>query len=365
MKKNYITLITILLVLLFNKIDAQTYNMINGIIDVSHGTFYDDGGGSNPYNSFAAGSIQMTLNSITYDNLGNLNPLQFNFSEFSCGIEDTLYIYDGNSTSSPLIGAYTLIQSPGVFNTTGSAITFLFVSDGVDDSYGLNNGWVAQFSPYNPNPSTILLSSGTITQTPEIFTCNATLYDSGGPAGNYGLGENNTLVITSALNSHLIAYTQFFDVHTSCLLEIFDGNLITNPNARRIGYFKNGFAPPAQIISSSHSLTFKFTSNGPPLVTAAAGFQFNIGCIPAIFQQPTGASGFPGTGMGMYEVGSNTTPTNEIVFDCSEPIVMLETTVNIPGVSTLDYIVSSIPYTPPFDYYGSTLTQVPSTDDDS
>lgn len=363
MKKYYITFVIILSVFLTNKIDAQTYNMINGIIDVSHGTFYDDGGASNPYNSLAAGSIQMTLNSITYDNLGNLNPLQFNFSEFSCGIGDTLYIYDGNSTSSPLIGAYTLIQSPGVFNTTGSAITFVFVSDGVDDSYGLNNGWVAQFSPYNPNPTTILLSSATIAQTPEIFTCNATLYDSGGPTGNYSLGENNTLVITSALNSHLIAYTQFFDVHTSCLLEIFDGNLITNPNARRIGYFKNGFAPPAQIISSTHSLTFKFTSNGSP-ATADTGFQFNIGCIPAIFQQTIGASGFPGTSMGMYQVGSTTTSTNEIVFDCNEPIVLLETTVNVPGVSTYDYTVSSIPCVPPFPWYGTGLIQVPTTQDD-
>ncbi|PKP21929.1 MAG: hypothetical protein CVU04_00355 [Bacteroidetes bacterium HGW-Bacteroidetes-20] len=363
MKKYYITFVIILSVFLTNKIDAQTYNMINGIIDVSHGTFYDDGGASNPYNSLAAESIQMTLNSITNDNLGNLNPLQFNFSEFSCGIGDTLYIYDGNSTSSPLIGAYTLIQSPGVFNTTGSAITFVFVSDGIEDAYGLNNGWVAQFSPYNPNPSTILLSSGTITQTPEIFTCNATLYDSGGPSGNYSLGGNNTLVITSSLNSHLIAYTQFFDVHTTCLLEIFDGNLNTNPNARRIGYFKNGFTPPAQIISSTQSLTFKFTSNGSPANTAG-GFQFNIGCIPAIFQQPTGASGFPGTGMGMYEVGSNTTPTNEITFDCNQPIVLLETTVNVPGVSTYDYTVSSIPFAPPFPWYGTGLIQVPTTQDD-
>lgn len=363
MKKYYITFVIILSVFLTNKIDAQTYNMINGIIDVSHGTFYDDGGVSNTYNSLAAGSIQMTLNSITYDNLGNLNPLQFNFSEFSCGIGDTLYIYDGNSTSSPLIGSYTLIQSPGVFNTTGSAITFVFVSDGVADAYGLNNGWVANFCPYNPNPTTILLSSGTIAQTPEIFTCNATLYDSGGPTGNYSIGENNTLVITSALNSHLIAYPQFFDVHTSCMLEIFDGNLNTNPNARRIGYFKNGFAPPAQIISSTHSLTFKFSSNGSP-ATADTGFQFNIGCIPAIFEQPTGATGFPGTSMGMYQVGSNTTPTNEIVYNCSEPIVMLETTINIPGVSTYDYTVSSIPCVPPFPWYGAGLIQVPTTQDD-
>lgn len=363
MKKYYITFVIILSVFLTNKIDAQTYTMTNGIIDVSHGTFYDDGGASNPYNSLAAGSIQMTLNSITYDNLGNLNPLQFNFSEFSCGIGDTLYIYDGNSTSSPLIGAYTLIQSPGVFNTTGSAITFVFVSDGVADAYGLNNGWVANFCPYNPNPTTILLSSATIAQTPEIFTCNATLYDSGGPTGNYSLGENNTLVITSALNSHLIAYPQFFDVHTSCMLEIFDGNLNTNPNARRIGYFKNGFAPPAQIISSTHSLTFKFTSNGSP-ATADTGFQFNIGCIPAIFEQSTGATGFPGTSMGMYQVDSTTTSTNEIVFNCNEPIVMLETTVNIPGVSTYDYTVSSIPFVPPFPWYGAGLTLVPNTHDD-
>jgi hypothetical protein len=45
------------------------------------------------------------------------------------------------------------------------------------------------------------------------------------------------------------------------MLEIFDGNLNTNPNARRIGYFKNGFAPPAQLpaeidLSSQSSGTY-------------------------------------------------------------------------------------------------------------
>jgi hypothetical protein len=49
MKKYYITFVIILLIFGFNKLNAQTYNMINGIIDVSHGTFYDDGGVSNPY----------------------------------------------------------------------------------------------------------------------------------------------------------------------------------------------------------------------------------------------------------------------------------------------------------------------------
>lgn len=361
MKTTLRLILVIFGLLVFSPVKSQTINMQNGNFDVIAGSFYDEGGINNLYNT-NLGSTILTLNSNSTDSSGNYNRLQFNFSQFACGPGDTLFIYDGANVSAPLIGTYTLLNSPGVFESTTRSVTFKFTNDGIGDPYGLNSGWVAQFCPFYVSPICYNLSAATVAQTPNIITCNATLYDSGGPTGNYGLYENNTLVFTSGLNSHLVAYPQFFDVQSSCTLEIFDGNLNTNPNARRIGYFKNGFTPPPQIISSTNSLTFKFTSNyyGTP----APGFQFNIACLPDIFTADSSASGFPGISIGQFQVGSSTSDQNQIVYDCTQPLMLLQTSVNIPGVLTYDYTVDTIPYNPPFNYYGGSLTQVPTSQDD-
>ena len=65
--------------------------------------------------------------------------INVNFSMFD--VEqgyDTLWIYDGNSTSSPLIGAFTGTNSPGSFTTTTGAVTFRFKSDGATVAPGFN-----------------------------------------------------------------------------------------------------------------------------------------------------------------------------------------------------------------------------------
>lgn len=52
------------------------------------------------------------------------------FSAFDVELNfDTLWIYDGPSASSTLIGAYTGTNSPGTINSTGGAITLRWASD--------------------------------------------------------------------------------------------------------------------------------------------------------------------------------------------------------------------------------------------
>lgn len=54
---------------------------------------------------------------------------------------DTLWIYDGNSTASPLIGAYTGSNNPGAVQASGGSLTFRFRSDvGVSAP-----GWMAVY----------------------------------------------------------------------------------------------------------------------------------------------------------------------------------------------------------------------------
>lgn len=65
--------------------------------------------------------------------------ININFSMFD--VEqgyDTLWIYDGNSINSPLIGAYTGTNSPGSFTTSTGVVTFRFKSDGATVGPGFN-----------------------------------------------------------------------------------------------------------------------------------------------------------------------------------------------------------------------------------
>ncbi len=60
----------------------------------------------------------------------NATGLSLNFTSFVLENGwDTLFIYDGNSTGSPLIGHYTGSNSPGLVNASGNSLTLRFKSD--------------------------------------------------------------------------------------------------------------------------------------------------------------------------------------------------------------------------------------------
>jgi spore germination protein YaaH len=54
---------------------------------------------------------------------------------------DSLWIYDGYSTSSGLIGAYSSTNTPGTINSSGSALTLRFHSDGATQHAGWTAIW--------------------------------------------------------------------------------------------------------------------------------------------------------------------------------------------------------------------------------
>ncbi len=114
------------------------YPMSSTPVTACIGKFYDSGGANGQYansENFTKTFYPTSTNSI----------LAFTFTSFDVESGyDYLYIYNGPSTSSPLIGTYSGTNSPGtIFSTheTG-AITFKFTSDGVV----VKNGWQANFS---------------------------------------------------------------------------------------------------------------------------------------------------------------------------------------------------------------------------
>lgn len=147
-------------------LSAQSYNTpCSGTVSYTtcSGTVYDPGGTSNYFNG-CNGSI--TLYPATSGTFISLNFLSF---QVESGY-DNLYIYDGTSTSAPLIGTYTASNSPGTVyaNNTSGALTLRFYTDGSV----VYSGYEATISCVTSVPQ------------PDLLTQTPTLSSNSVPAGN-------------------------------------------------------------------------------------------------------------------------------------------------------------------------------------
>uniref|UniRef100_UPI0025957AC3 PKD domain-containing protein n=1 Tax=uncultured Flavobacterium sp. TaxID=165435 RepID=UPI0025957AC3 len=140
MTKKYILLF---FVLFSFGLSAQTYNMSNASVNTCTGTFLDSGGTGNYSNSqnFTKTFCPSTPGSI----------IRFVFTQFNLeNNADFLYVYDGNSTTAPLLQTYTgtdlpLTLQPTAANTSG-CLTFVFTSDSATNT----SGWSANISCVTP-----------------------------------------------------------------------------------------------------------------------------------------------------------------------------------------------------------------------
>ncbi|QHT68236.1 T9SS type A sorting domain-containing protein [Rhodocytophaga rosea] len=109
--------------------------MSSGSTGVNAGTtYYDPGFAANYQNNL---NLTQTLSPrVGYK-------LRLTFTSFQLENNyDKLYIYDGTSTASPLIGVYTGSTSPGIITSSTGSLTLRFVSDG-----SINYpGWAASVS---------------------------------------------------------------------------------------------------------------------------------------------------------------------------------------------------------------------------
>jgi PKD repeat protein len=178
---------------------SPEFIMSNGTISTCSGNFYDPGGASGSYSN--SQDFTMVFNPGSPG-----NKLRFIFNSFdleaetSCGY-DYLKIYNGNSTSSPLIGTYCGTNSPGTITASGAtgSLTFVFHSD----NYVVATGWsasiicisttappVAGFVASTINPainSTVVFTDQTInfpTSWAWSFTPNNVVYMNGTNAGS-------------------------------------------------------------------------------------------------------------------------------------------------------------------------------------
>ena len=140
-KKRYCFVFMVLQWLFFTTANAQNYNISNTSVTTCSGNFYDSGGSGGTY-----GNNQ----NFTFTICSNNGQSPFlTFSAFALENNwDFLYIYNGPSTASPLIGTYTGTNNPGTVTATGTCITIRFTSDGSVTMAG----WAASIGCGTPPP---------------------------------------------------------------------------------------------------------------------------------------------------------------------------------------------------------------------
>lgn len=154
---------------------------------------------------------------------------------------DTLWIYDGASTSDPLIGAYTGTNSPGTFTTSGGAVTFRFWSDGATNTPGFLADYACSVVISNPSADFSVPGSPALCQGETVQFINQSTN-----ATNYYWEFENGIPATSTATDPVITYNSSgtFDV-TLHAIDGIDTNTMVQTISVSVG------TPPNSLFSSN------------------------------------------------------------------------------------------------------------------
>ena len=129
---------------------SQSYRIsaFNGqTVTTCSGIFYDSGGASTDYDNNENYTVTFCS--------GNGNAVKFDFTSLVIRTLDTLYVYDGPGTSSPLKAKYSNVLTTASLISSGTCMTFVFVSNGVFT----RPGWEANISCCPPPVTSPVLPS--------------------------------------------------------------------------------------------------------------------------------------------------------------------------------------------------------------
>ena len=127
---------------------ALFYNLINNnptinTLTTATGSFYDSGGQS--------GNYMDDERLLWLIDPPNATTVTLNFSSFDTELDwDYMFIYDGATTSAPLIGTYTGTSSPGTVSSSAGEILIEFRSDCATTSPGWACTWTSNGNPPPP-----------------------------------------------------------------------------------------------------------------------------------------------------------------------------------------------------------------------
>src|SRR6056297_3367938 len=122
-------ILTIIFTTVGYSVFGQTYLITDADATTCSGTFYDSGGSGGNYGSNENHEI-----TICSDNGAEII-IDFTSFQTRDG-NDNLTIYDGPDTGSPVIGTYSDNTGPGTVTSSGTCLTFVFVSNNNQERAG-------------------------------------------------------------------------------------------------------------------------------------------------------------------------------------------------------------------------------------
>ncbi|MCS6917966.1 MAG: CUB domain-containing protein [Chitinophagales bacterium] len=331
------------------------------------GLFYDAGGSSANYGP------NLNVTQTFCSSLGNC--AQFVFYNLDIGSGDTLWVYDGPNTASPLFTLYTNTTStPPVFLSSTGCITFAFKSN----AFGANAGWSAAIGcapcPSPPGATanylhpTIGLANSYIGGT-MISTCSGTYTDNGGMSGNYANNVNSIYqtYCPAQINHCLRVQFHHVDLKSGDKLEVRNGpamqslpfgggsNLVNGSCTNYQACVARGWGP---YLSNDQSgcITFIFSSN---FTTNGPGWVATFDCVPCA-SGPNGIDNndcIRATPLCTSTTFSDASTGPGVVSDVNDPCLIAETFTNwyaftVTNGGTLGFVIDPLSTGPgaPDDY---------------
>ncbi len=297
----------------------------NNEYTVCSSTLYDSGGPSGSYAN----------NSDGYTILNPSNPgymMRVSGSSIGESVFDVIQIYNGTGLTGNLLweGSPGLGSIPTITSTAGP-LTVKFTSN----SSTTGNGFALDLICIPPTTFTVP-TSGVNNYT----VCSGTLYDSGGPLGNYSDGSNGYTTLYPSNPGNMVQIGGSFNGQNCCdFLQIFNGVGLTG-NLLWSGIASAEGIPT--ITSTAGPLTIQFISNGS---IAGAGFALDINCVPpATFIVPeSGVNTYTVCSGTLYDSGgpSGNYANNSdgyTILNPSNPGYMMNVSGSSIGESAFDFI---------------------------
>ncbi len=290
------------------------YNMSSGTVNGCEGVFYDNSGANANY------PISEDRTQTFCSDNGEFLEFTFNQAAFSLNSGDSLFVFDGSTTSALPIAVFVSGSIAEKITSTGTCLTFRFKSNATT----VASGWQASFRcvPSQPAATNYSMSSGI------RYTCGGTFYDNGGATGFYNDYVNLVQTFTSSNGNRISFNFSSFSTSTNAdVLYIYDGPTTAYPFIGAYSVSSN----PGIVTSTGTSLTFVFNVNGAG--SSTQGWAATISCTTPVLDVYTMSGGtttacsgvfYDNTGAtGNYPLSENRTQTF-----CSDNGEFLEFTFN-------------------------------------
>ena len=171
--------------------------------------------------------------------LDSVNSISLEFLRIDIELADTLYVYDGNSINSPLLGKYTGNSIPSDIISTGDEVYISFISI----SNTTLDGWLISFTSEIPQ----YCSSET------MVNATGSLSDGSGQADYHNSTTCLWMIQPTNGESINLEFSSFSTEQDFDIVKIFDGNV-------ELGAFSGSEIPPT-LTATSGMMTIFFATN--------------------------------------------------------------------------------------------------------